>query len=95
MNMLSRAMVDKIKQMLEQGNLSNREIARKLGVSRGTVDSISSGARRDHCREDTVASNEPPNEEGLCDGCGHVVPLPCVYCAAEAYGRQQGGNRSK
>ena len=98
--MLSRAVVEQIGQMLEEGNLSDRKIAMTIGVSRVTVDKIHSGVRGGWCREDRVASNksnskQPTSEEGLCEGCGHVVPLPCVYCGAEAHRRQQEANRSE
>ena len=89
--MLSASMVAEIRGLLDEGRLSRRAIARQLGVSRGSVDSIASGRRTERDGE--------PNEKSLqckkraparrCRECGGMVNLPCLLCRARAYRRRQ------
>ncbi|NUQ66084.1 MAG: helix-turn-helix domain-containing protein [Pirellulales bacterium] len=46
--MLAPDVVRTIKQLLAEGNLSQREIARQMGVSRGSVNAIALGKRPDY-----------------------------------------------
>ena len=45
--MIAVAIVDQVKDLLAHGELSQRTIARRLGISRGTVHAIASGKRPD------------------------------------------------
>lgn len=54
--MHSRAMVAKVRRLLAERQYSHRQIAAKLGISRGTVDNI---ARRDG----PPSSDAPPSEQ--------------------------------
>jgi hypothetical protein len=62
--------------LLAEDTLSQREIARRVGVSRGTVDKIASG--RDCERDDEPA--EPTKPPQRCPICGALVYLPCLLC---------------
>ena len=46
--MLAPAIVDKIRRLLDEGELSQRKIAKRMRVSRGTVGRIASGDRPDY-----------------------------------------------
>jgi len=83
--MLAPAMVAEIEDLLSAGTLSQRKIAQRLSVSRGTVNAIALGKRP--CRtarlhaEDFVFSPGPPER---CPGCGGMVQMPCLLCRIRA-----------
>jgi len=82
------------KRLLAAG-LSQRAIARRLGISRGTVGAIATGRRPDY--ESLKGDNEP--EKVRCTGCGGMVAMPCRACrvraAAAIKGRRFQGSRLK
>jgi hypothetical protein len=86
--MIAPEVVDRIRQMLDQGSLSQRGIARRLGVSRGTVNAIALGRRPDY--EDVRRRREadevpaPSGPPRRCPGCGALVLMPCVACRVRA-----------
>ena len=49
--MIAEAVVEKVRHLLADGALSQRKIARRLGVSRGTVNAISQGRRPDYSQD--------------------------------------------
>ena len=57
--MIATTVVDEIRRMLGEGRLSQRNIARRIGVSRGTVNAIALGKRA----HDLV--RRPHDEEGF------------------------------
>jgi hypothetical protein len=78
-----------IRRMLAEGDLSHRKIARRTGVSRGTVGAIALGKRRDY--EDprpagwggsSAAGDFPPpsGPAQRCPDCGGMVQMPCLAC---------------
>jgi len=54
--MLSPAEVEEVRRLLAEGRLSQRQIARLTGISRGTVGAIAQGKRRD------PEPRDPPDE---------------------------------
>lgn len=87
--MLNTGTVTQVLQMLASGQLSQRKIARAIGISRATVSAIAHGRRQE----------DPPDRPGLptetaalrwngpakrCPGCGGLVYTPCRLCAARA-----------
>ncbi len=78
--MLETEKVTEIKRLLSLG-LSQRQIARKVGVSRAVIQRIAAGKRKD-----IVPKTKEPWEAaatgkiGRCPVCGANVKLPCLYC---------------
>jgi hypothetical protein len=80
--MLSTSLVEEIADLLELGELSHRQIAARLNVSRGTVNAIASGRRglygKERDKPDTpITRSTPP---ARCPRCGYRVYLPCIIC---------------
>ena len=71
--MLPLAKVQEIKRLLDEGDLSQRRIAKQLEVSRGVVAAIANGRRGLHGRESTHRDEDlelgPPER---CPKCGHL-----------------------
>lgn len=85
--MIAPQVVDEIKRLLDEGSLSQRGIARQLGVSRGTVHAIARGKRPDyHNRrgeeEDQIVP--PRGPWSRCRTCGGMVQMPCLACRVRA-----------
>lgn len=81
--MITPSVVDEIRRLLGEGRLSQRGIALRIGVSRGTVNAIAQGKRTcdRFCRPRDDDGFVPPN--GLpvrCPGCGGRVQMPCLLC---------------
>ncbi|MCG8448097.1 MAG: helix-turn-helix domain-containing protein [Pirellulales bacterium] len=86
--MLPLALVEEVRRLLDEGQLSQRKIAAKLGVSRGTVGAIASGRRGIYGREPNgedlfLSCTDLPPER--CPTCGGMVYKPCVLCRAREY----------
>jgi hypothetical protein len=85
--MIAFAVVDDIERLLRDGHLSQRKIAERLGVSRGTVNAIARGKRPDYRarkrgpEEDFVGPRGPLTR---CPGCGAMVEMPCLACRVRA-----------
>ncbi len=84
--MLAPAVVAEIRGLLAGGELSQGEIARRWGVSRGTVNAIATGRRA--ARSAQTAADEPftfpPGPPRRCPGCGGLVQMPCLACRVRA-----------
>ena len=86
--MLPLATVDEIRRLLDEGELSQRKIAKKLGVSRGTVGAIASGRRGHYGREPEFGEPELYNPDlppERCPTCGGMVYMPCALCRTRRY----------
>ena len=80
--MIAQSVVNEIRDLLAVGELSQRNIARRLGVSRGTVNAIARGKRPDYRPprrgdDDFVPPSGIPKR---CPGCGGMVQTPCLLC---------------
>ena len=85
--MIAPEVVDRIRRMLDQGELSQRGIARRLGVSRGTVNAIALARRPDYEAQWRREADEIPAPSGpprRCPECGAMVLMPCVACGVRA-----------
>jgi hypothetical protein len=76
------ALVQEIDRLLKAGELSQRKIAERLGVSRGSVSAIAHGRRGLYGREpiengSPLVPSSPPMR---CHRCGYRVYLPCNIC---------------
>ena len=80
--MISQLAVEQIQRLLAERRLSQRKIARTVGVSRGTVGSIAKGHRpRIHRSEDALGDPcRPLGPPRRCRGCGGLVFMPCLLC---------------
>lgn len=79
--MLSEAQVATIQRLLKYSALSQRDIAREVGVSRGTVVAISRGRRRPRADGPPAAAEPAPAGPAIrCGGCGALVYPPCRAC---------------
>ncbi len=86
--MLAPKTVDEVHRLLSEGKLSQRAIARRLGISRGTVCAMATG-RRGNCESLARAngggnSSKPADPSERCPGCGAMVYMPCRLCRARA-----------
>ncbi len=80
--MLAFGKVKEIERLLAEGRLSQRKIAKALGVSRGVVDAIASGKRPDYeaRRQHRADDGEPQGPIERCPTCGARVYMPCRLC---------------
>lgn len=81
--MIRPSVVEEIKRLLAEGRHTQREIARRTGVSRGTVGAIAAGRRPEYeaARESQAADSEgPTGPPQRCRGCGGLVYRPCRLC---------------
>ena len=89
--MIAPETIAEIRRLLAEKRHSQREIARRTGVCRGSVGSIASGRRRDG--DDPMGSREdefpvPSGPPARCPGCGAMVYLPCVLCRVQSKRRK-------
>ncbi len=88
--MLAPGLVAEVRRLLKENRLSQRNIARTTGVSRGTVNAIARGIRPDYparpgrYRGDFVPPTGPLRR---CLGCGGLVQMPCLVCYLRGLGR--------
>ena len=82
--MIARAKVKDIEDLVVEGRLSQRKIARLTGISRATVGAIAAGKRPDyddrHRLRQLELAEEPLGPRERCSGCGGMVYMPCGLC---------------
>lgn len=81
--MIAAVVIDKIRDLLAEGEDSRRKIAQQMGVSRGTVNTIAQGKRPDITCKRVSVDPDPAPFSGLptrCPGCGGMVQMPCLLC---------------
>ena len=91
--MLSLVMIEKIEWLLRSADLSQRQVAMRLGVSRGSVAAIARGKRSAKqqrsasalqiASKDQHAPQIVPDFDAVpvrCPSCGCRVYLPCLVC---------------
>jgi hypothetical protein len=81
--MLPLDVVLKIRRLLDEGELTYRAIARRLGVGRRTVQRIANSHRGLHGRERSGLRRRWPYERRTptrCPSCGGLVFEPCRLC---------------
>jgi hypothetical protein len=89
--MLAMSIVHEIARLLFEGELSQRQIARRLGVSRGTVQAIASGRRGLHGKapagDHSVSYGSSPAMR--CPRCGYRIHVPCLVCRSRQHRERQ------
>jgi hypothetical protein len=81
--MIATSVVSEVRRMLREGRLSQRQIALSIGVSRGTVNDIALGRRRDRSADDGPWDDgfiPPTGKPVRCPGCGGLAQMPCLLC---------------
>ena len=81
--MIAQAKINEIERLLAAGELSQRKIAKMVGISRSVVGAIAAGTRPDYealRREREESFPEPLGPLGRCGGCGGMVYTPCRLC---------------
>jgi DNA-binding XRE family transcriptional regulator len=81
--MIASDIVKEIRQMLAESGLSQRAIAQRMGVSRGTVNAIAQGKRHDyipHLFSQDNHFNPPSGLPARCPECGGLTQMPCLAC---------------
>ena len=80
--MISPATVVQIRELLAQGALSHRRIAKLTGVSRATIGAIASGKRPDYESRPRPEADAylPIGPAARCPMCGSNVLQPCLAC---------------
>jgi len=77
--MINNAAIQKIQILLKQGKMSQRQIAKHIGVSRGTVQAVARG-KRTLVTTKTVSWVVPTGQPKRCPQCGGHVRMPCLAC---------------
>ena len=77
--MIDNTIIQKIQILLKQGKLSQRQIAKHIGVSRGTVQAVAKG-KRTLTTDKAVAWVAPTGQPKRCPQCGGHVRMPCLAC---------------
>ena len=82
--MITANIVTEVRRLLAERKLSQRKIARRTGISRGSVGAIASGKRPDYEMPDRFAEEdeEPTGPPERCRNCGGMVYMPCRLCKA-------------
>jgi hypothetical protein len=86
--MISPVAVEEIRRLLATGAQSLRKIARRTGVSRGTVAAIAHGKRPDRPPHDGGSEDlgeEPPGPVERCPQCGALAQSPCRACRVRSW----------
>jgi len=80
--MLPLKLINKVDTLIREGKLSHREIAARLGVSRGTVSAIANGRRGIYGKDekDKYTPLAPSLPAVRCPTCGNRVHPPCLIC---------------
>ncbi|HEY4234329.1 MAG TPA: helix-turn-helix transcriptional regulator [Lacipirellulaceae bacterium] len=86
--MLALSLALEIERLLTEGKLSQRKIAKRLGVGRGTVAAIANGRRGIYGHDEESDGHDPhvhlsPPER--CAVCGYLVYMPCLVCRAREH----------
>jgi len=78
--MLSEDKVQEIEQLLLDGKLSQRRIAKMTGASRGSVNAIATGTRKLQGPKPVDDRPVPSGPFVRCPVCGSNTQLPCMTC---------------
>jgi hypothetical protein len=85
--MIAIEIAEQIQELLRQGQLSQRKIARRFGISRNTVGAIARRTRPIRQPVKRIGSDDGPLPTGpleRCPGCGGMVHMPCLACRIRA-----------
>ena len=89
--MFPNAVILEIRSLLDEGELSHRAIAEKVGVSRGMVNNIARGRRGLRSLKDDRMRQSREHFQSIpkrCRCCGGLVFEPCLLCRTRNYQRR-------
>ena len=86
---ISPAIAEQVERLLAEGKLSQRRIALRLGISRGSVDAIAGGRWAGPARGSEDDEELPAGPAVRCPGCGGLVYPPCRLCRVRALQRRE------
>ncbi len=90
--MIATTVVEEVRRMLREGRFSQRTIAKRIGVSRGTVNAIAQGRHtaRPQRHRNTVDGFIPPSGRPVrCPECGGLAQMPCLLCYIRSQGKRR------
>jgi hypothetical protein len=89
--MLPLELISNVDALIREGDLSHREIARQLGVSRGTVSAIANRRRGIYGKDekDKYTPLAPSLPAVRCRECGNRVHPPCLICQVRGKRQRQ------
>lgn len=90
--MIADATVSEIRHLLIEGGLSQRKIAQRVGVSRGTVHAIARGRRPDYAARRRPLGHvfvPPSGKPQRRPTCGGMVQMPCLLCQVRTIKERQ------
>lgn len=90
--MIRDTVVAEVRRLLFVERLSQRQVAARLGVSRGSVHAIARG-KRQLLREPAEEEAAPVGPPRRCPECGGLVYMPCLLCRARAIRGTNGSAR--
>ena len=101
--MIDHTVIEEIRRLLRGKQYSQRTIALRLGVSRGTVNSIATGRRPDYAQWQKAGENDvdeidfilPTGLPRRCPQCGARVMMPCLACHVRALTARGKVNRQR
>jgi len=84
--LIPQAIVDEVKRLLAEDQLSQRKIAARLSISRGSVSNIAHGRRPDYAarKRDDEPAFDPDAPKVRCTQCGAMAVMPCLACRDRA-----------
>ena len=82
--MIAPGVVEEVRRLLAEDKLSQRKIAQRVGICRGTVLKIAAGKRPDYhlLRPPGDESQQACGPPSRCPDCGGMVYPPCRLCRA-------------
>jgi hypothetical protein len=95
--MLANSAIEAARRLLLEGKLSRREIADRLGISRGSVNSIFNGTLTTRDESPAVADGDPLETGPIerCATCGGRVYMPCRLCAVRDWKIEAAGAKPR
>ncbi|MGL4513188.1 MAG: hypothetical protein ACRCT8_08865 [Lacipirellulaceae bacterium] len=89
--MISFEQAELVQRLLDEGDLSHRGIAKRVGVGRATVDRLARGEGTSLAERLRRPLPESPPDMlcvARCPECGALVAPPCVACRTRRYVRE-------
>ena len=88
--MIERTIIELIEKLIKDKGLSQRQIAKIMKVSRGTVHAVAREKRTlKRAKSNAQSFVSPQGKPSRCPYCGANVQMPCLSCQIYGYYNQQ------